>query len=139
VEKPHGLRHHRVRRCRLHQVGNTFYLGFSGVTFSLFPVDITHGQKFHVHAIWTKSQGGLQYFGFYCVISNKRLFPVFSKLRAYGSHSVLFLNIKSYAGGTRPWNRKNGNQDINDGLIEVVAIDNLDLAILHAGEEANVH
>jgi hypothetical protein len=65
-------------------------------------------------------------------------FLVFSKLRAYGSHSVLFLNIKSYAGGTRPWNRKNGNQDINDGLIEVVAIDNLDLAILHAGEEANV-
>ena len=58
----------------------------------------------------------------------------FSKLKAYGSHSVLFLNIKSYAGGTRPWNRKNGNQDINDGLIEVVAIDNLDLAILHAGE-----
>lgn len=55
------------------------------------------------------------------------------KLRAYGSHSVLFLNIKSYAGGTRPWNRKNGNQDINDGLMEVVAIDNLDLAILHAG------
>ena len=34
---------------------------------------------------------------------------------------------------TRPWNRKNGTQDINDGLLEVVAIDNLDLAILHAG------
>ena len=27
-------------------------------------------------------------------------------LRAYGTHSVLFLNIKSYAGGTRPWNTK---------------------------------
>ena len=40
---------------------------------------------------------------------------------------------QSYAGGTRPWNRKNGAQDINDGLLEVVAIDNLDLAILHAG------
>lgn len=55
------------------------------------------------------------------------------KLKAYGTHSVLFLNIKSYAGGTKPWNRKNGHQEINDGLLEVVAIDNLDLAILHAG------
>jgi diacylglycerol kinase (ATP) len=50
-----------------------------------------------------------------------------NKLKAYGTHSVLFLNIKSYAGGTRPWNRKNGAQEINDGLLEVVAIDNLDL------------
>lgn len=77
-----------------------------------------------------------------------------ARLKAYGTHSVLFLNIKvsccrnnrakmcfkalllirqSYAGGTRPWNRKNGAQDMNDGLMEVVAIDNLDLAILHAG------
>ncbi|XP_040568365.1 eye-specific diacylglycerol kinase isoform X2 [Lepeophtheirus salmonis] len=55
------------------------------------------------------------------------------KLKAYGAHSVLFLNIKSYAGGTKPWNRKNGTQDIADGLLEVVAMDNLDLAILHAG------
>jgi len=55
------------------------------------------------------------------------------RLKAYGTHSVLFLNIKSYAGGTRPWNRKNGHQDMSDGLLEVVAIDNLDLAILHAG------
>jgi len=55
------------------------------------------------------------------------------RLKAYGTHSVLFLNIKSYAGGTRPWNRKNGVQDMNDGLLEVVAIDNLDLAILTAG------
>jgi len=55
------------------------------------------------------------------------------RLKAYGTHSVLFLNIKSYAGGTRPWNRKNGQQDMSDGLLEVVAIDNLDLAILHAG------
>ena len=67
-------------------------------------------------------------------VQNISNFLFFSKLKAYGSHSVLFLNIKSYAGGTRPWNRKNGNQDINDGLIEVVAIDNLDLAILHAGQ-----
>jgi len=58
------------------------------------------------------------------------------RLKAYGTHSVLFLNIKSYAGGTRPWNNKSkgfGVQDMNDGLLEVVAIDNLDLAILHAG------
>lgn len=49
---------------------------------------------------------------------------------------MLFLNIKSYAGGTRPWNNKSKGfypQDLNDGLLEVVAIDNLDLAILHAG------
>lgn len=58
------------------------------------------------------------------------------RLKAYGTHSVLFLNIKSYAGGTRPWNNKSkgfGGQDMNDGLLEVVAVDNLDLAILHAG------
>ena len=44
------------------------------------------------------------------------------KLKAYGTHSVLFLNIKSYAGGTRPWNNKSKDfspQDINDGLLEV--------------------
>jgi len=55
------------------------------------------------------------------------------RLKAYGTHSVLFLNIKSFSGGTRPWNRKNGVQDMSDGLLEVVAIDNLDLAILQAG------
>lgn len=55
------------------------------------------------------------------------------RLKAYGTHSVMFLNIRSYAGGTKPWNRKNGAQCMNDGLLEVVAIDNLDLAILHAG------
>ena len=43
------------------------------------------------------------------------------------------LIFQSYSGGTRPWNRKNGQQDMSDGLLEVVAIDNLDLAILHAG------
>ena len=44
------------------------------------------------------------------------------RLKAYGTHSVLFLNIKSYAGGTRPWNNKSkgfGVQDMNDGLLEV--------------------
>ncbi len=55
------------------------------------------------------------------------------RLAAYGAHSVIFLNIRSYAGGTRPWNRRNGAQEVDDGLLEVVAIDNLDLAILHAG------
>ena len=42
--------------------------------------------------------------------NHRKMLSTFSKLRAYGTHSVLFLNIKSYAGGTRPWNRKNGNQ-----------------------------
>ncbi len=32
------------------------------------------------------------------------------RLAAYGAHSVIFLNIRSYAGGTRPWNRRNGAQ-----------------------------
>lgn len=41
------------------------------------------------------------------------------RLLAYGAHSVLFLNIRSYAGGTKPWNRKNGEQEMNDGLLEV--------------------
>ena len=62
------------------------------------------------------------------------------RLKNYGTHSVLFLNIKSYAGGTRPWNSKTKGfraQDMNDGLLEVVAIDNLDLAILHAGGSGN--
>jgi len=45
----------------------------------------------------------------------------------------MFLNITSYAGGTHPWGIRHGEQSINDGLIEVVAVDNLDLAILHAG------
>jgi len=57
-------------------------------------------------------------------------------LRSYGTHSVLFLNIKSYAGGSRPWNTKSkGFQPphLNDGLLEVVALDNLDLAILNIG------
>lgn len=45
----------------------------------------------------------------------------------------MFLNITSYAGGTHPWGVRHGEQSINDGLIEVVAVDNLDLAILHAG------
>ena len=46
---------------------------------------------------------------------------------------LIWTFFQSYSGGTRPWNRKNGQQDMSDGLLEVVAIDNLDLAILHAG------
>lgn len=55
------------------------------------------------------------------------------RLRNYGAHSIIFLNIKSFASGTRPWNRKAGKEDYSDGLLEVVAIDNMDLAILQAG------
>lgn len=56
------------------------------------------------------------------------------RLADYGAHSVLVLNIPSYSGGTKPWNSKTkGKQEMNDGLLELIAIDNLDLAILHAG------
>ena len=55
------------------------------------------------------------------------------KLKHYGAHALLFLNIKSYSGGTRPWKQKSGVQSSGDGLVEVVAMDNVDLALLNLG------
>jgi hypothetical protein len=35
------------------------------------------------------------------------------RLSDYGTHSVLILNIASYAGGTKPWNSKTkGRQEV---------------------------
>ena len=56
-----------------------------------------------------------------------------SQLKKYGAHSLLFLNINSYAGGKKPWSTRKGKQSINDGYIELVAVDNYDLAVLQAG------
>ena len=55
------------------------------------------------------------------------------RLRSYGAHALLFLNIKSYSGGTRPWKQKAGLQSTSDNLVEVVAMDNVDLALLNLG------
>ena len=55
------------------------------------------------------------------------------QLKKYGAHSLLFLNINSYAGGTKPWSPRKGKQSITDGMIEMVALDNYDLAVLQAG------
>ena len=38
--------------------------------------------------------------------------------------------------GTRPWSKAAGEQRIDDGLIEVIALDNFDLAVLQAGGHA---
>ena len=54
-------------------------------------------------------------------------------LKDYGAHALLFLNIRSYSGGTRPWKPKEGAQSSSDGLIEVIAMDNVDLALLNIG------
>lgn len=37
-------------------------------------------------------------------------------------HAILFLNIPSYGGGTRPWNKSAGNNATDDGLIEVIGL-----------------
>ena len=38
------------------------------------------------------------------------------QLSNYGAHG-LFLNIRSYSGGARPWKQKSGAQSANDGLV----------------------
>ena len=57
-------------------------------------------------------------------------------LKKYRCHSILFLNISSYAGGTHPWKKATPNfkpPSMNDGLIEVIALDQWDLPILQMG------
>lgn len=58
------------------------------------------------------------------------------KLREHKVHSILFLNIPSYGGGTRPW----GNPGItfespqtDDGLIEVIGLTIYQMPFLQAG------
>ena len=59
-----------------------------------------------------------------------------AQLKKLKCSCVLFLNIKSYAGGTRPW--KKGDKHfrkpaMDDSLIEVIGLDNLDQAMLQVG------
>lgn len=60
---------------------------------------------------------------------------VTERLKEYGAHAILLLNIKSYSGGTRPWKQKPNHPEpsINDGLVEVIALDNFDLPLLQLG------
>ena len=59
---------------------------------------------------------------------------VTKQLKDYGAHAILFLNIKNYSGGTRPWKARTGYvASPQDSLIEVIAMDNVDLALLHLG------
>jgi diacylglycerol kinase (ATP) len=46
------------------------------------------------------------------------------KLKELKVHAIVFLNIPSYGGGTRPWNRSMGTYEpsTEDGLIEVVGL-----------------
>ncbi|KAJ8950810.1 hypothetical protein NQ318_012672 [Aromia moschata] len=46
------------------------------------------------------------------------------KLKELRVHAIVFLNIPSYGGGTRPWNRSMGSSEpsTEDGLIEVVGL-----------------
>lgn len=53
------------------------------------------------------------------------------KLKEHKVHSILFLNIPSYGGGTRPWGGP--TQSTSDGLIEVVGLTTYQLPLLHAG------
>ena len=69
-----------------------------------------------------------------CTLSNGNQVDITKTLKDYGAHSILFLNIKNYSGGTRPWKQRGGyTAGQSDGLIEVIALDNIDLALLHIG------
>jgi len=68
-----------------------------------------------------------------CTLQDGTQRDITERLKNYGAHALLFLNIKSYSGGTRPWKQKSGAQSSGDGLVEVVAMDNVDLALLNLG------
>jgi len=68
-----------------------------------------------------------------CTLQDGTQKDITERLKNYGAHALLFLNIKSYSGGTRPWKQKSGAQSSGDGLVEVVAMDNVDLALLNLG------
>ncbi|XP_018574784.1 eye-specific diacylglycerol kinase isoform X2 [Anoplophora glabripennis] len=58
-----------------------------------------------------------------------------NKLKELRVHAIVFLNIPSYGGGTRPWNRSMGASEpsTEDGLIEVVGLTTYQLPLLQAG------
>jgi len=67
-------------------------------------------------------------------LQNGSELDVTKQLKDYGAHAILFLNIKNYSGGTRPWKQRTGYvASAQDALIEVIAMDNVDLALLHLG------
>ena len=69
-----------------------------------------------------------------CTLVSGDVIDITKTLKDYGAHSILFLNIKNYSGGTRPCKQKSCHvASQNDGLIEVIAMDNIDLALLHIG------
>jgi len=68
-----------------------------------------------------------------CTLESGEVWDITDKLKSYGAHALLFLNIKSYSGGTKPWKQKAGVQSAGDGLVEVVGLDNVDLALLNLG------
>ncbi|KAG5887656.1 hypothetical protein JTB14_003109 [Gonioctena quinquepunctata] len=57
------------------------------------------------------------------------------KLKELRVHAIVFLNISSYGGGTRPWNRSLGGNEpsTEDGLIEVLGLTTYQLPLLQAG------
>ncbi|CAH1154987.1 unnamed protein product, partial [Phaedon cochleariae] len=57
------------------------------------------------------------------------------KLKDLRVHAIVFLNIPSYGGGTKPWNRSLGGIEpsTEDGLIEVVGLTTYQLPLLQAG------
>ena len=73
------------------------------------------------------------FFSVKCTLQDGTQKDITERLKNYGAHALLFLNIKSYSGGTRPWKQKSGAQSSGDGLVEVVAMDNVDLALLNLG------
>ncbi|XP_040079014.1 eye-specific diacylglycerol kinase isoform X4 [Ixodes scapularis] len=58
------------------------------------------------------------------------------KLREHKVHSILFLNIPSYGGGTRPWGNPGTtfeSPQTDDGLIEVIGLTIYQMPFLQAG------
>lgn len=68
-----------------------------------------------------------------CTMADGSKVDVTERLRNYGAHALLFLNIRSYSGGARPWKSKAGLPSPSDGLVEVIAMDNVDVALLQLG------
>ncbi|XP_066247871.1 eye-specific diacylglycerol kinase [Euwallacea similis] len=57
------------------------------------------------------------------------------KLKELRVHAIVFLNIASYGGGTKPWSKTMGTSDpsTEDGLIEVLGLTTYQLPLLQAG------
>jgi len=75
----------------------------------------------------------MDYVSVVCVTREGDRLDVTERLKERGTHALLFLNIRSYTGGAKPWKKDAGNASPNDGLLEVIAMDNLELALLQVG------